>query len=265
MEYPPSSGAMFPVPRISEGFVDAAAAKIGGVRLESVWTPPEGVRIADYLFPSAIAELKILEEEGLLKTSRQEKIARLMSRIADPKQNEIDIDRVPPEISIDFEELLLEPIQGAVRKAAKQLVDTEREAPTTRNCRTLIAVNSGYSSLPADLFERLVLRSCRKDTSRIDFLICMSVHYHQGDFDAFVFFKRTSHSVRNKAMWLEAEAFMDAATAHFGKAMSEMMRDQVKPELWATHLPPVKDIVFDRRGVRYVRYAPTVPDSRFES
>lgn len=43
-----------------------------------------------------------------------------------------------------------------------------------------------------------------------------------------------------------------------------MMRDQMNPAFWETHLPPVKDIMFERKGVRYVRAAPTVPDSRFE-
>ncbi len=264
LTWPHPSGADFPVPRLSEGFIDDVVERAGGKRMLSCWTPPQSVQNADYLFPGGIAELKVLEEEGLLKATRQDKLASLFRRLV-PSDDamELDFDEIPPDIKGKVEDVLLEPIQGAVRKAARQLSDTRQHTGFGDRCTVLIAVNSGYSSLPAELFERLVLRSCHKDTSQIDFLVCLSVHYHQGDFDAFVFFRPTASPIR-ATTWPEAEAFLSAAQTKFGEAMTEMMRDQMNPELWTNHLHPVRDIVFDRDGVTYARSAPPVPDSRFE-
>ncbi len=264
INWPPPTGAHFPIPRISEGFLDDVVRRAGGERLDKVWNPPPGKKNADYLFPGAIAELKILEEEGLLKESRQDKVAKLLRALNSSGEDvELNFESLGASVRSELEDLLLEPIQGAVRKASKQLVETRASRRFGDRCAVLIAVNSGYSSLPAELFEGLVLRSCRKDTSQIDFLVCLSVRYHQGSFDAFVFFKRESFSVQRSTIWPEAEAFMHAATEKFGEAMTVMMRDQMNPNLWEDHLAPVRDIIFERDGVTYVRRAREVPDSRF--
>jgi hypothetical protein len=253
LNWPHQSGAHFPIPRLSEGFIDDVVAKAGGKRTSSFWTPPQGTQNADYLFPGAIAELKILEEEGLWKESRQDKLAKLL--------NETELSA---ELRTKIHDVLMEPIQGAVRKAARQLSDTRKVGPFGNHCTVLIAANSGYSSLPAELFEHLVLRSCRKDTAQIDFLVCLSVHYHQGDFDAYVFFQPKAFPVKDGVTWAGADSFLSCASKKFEEAMTTMMRDQMNPTLWANHLPPVCDIVFEREGITYARQAPPVPDSRFE-
>ena len=66
---PNQSGAHFPIPRLSEGFLDDVVDQLGGTRTLASWNPPEGIQNADYIFPSAIVELKILEEEALHKES----------------------------------------------------------------------------------------------------------------------------------------------------------------------------------------------------
>ncbi|MFH1243333.1 MAG: hypothetical protein V1689_13365 [Pseudomonadota bacterium] len=59
----------------------------------------EGFQNADYLLPGAILELKIIEEEGLEKESRQNKIKKLFTdKYILPKEVDIDIKRIPDEI-----------------------------------------------------------------------------------------------------------------------------------------------------------------------
>jgi len=65
----------FPIPRITESFIDKAVEKIEGRRLNE-GEKSEGIQNADYILPGAVAELKILEEEGLEKKSRQNKIKK---------------------------------------------------------------------------------------------------------------------------------------------------------------------------------------------
>ena len=68
----------FPIPRITESFIDKAVEKIGGRRLKKS-EKSEGFQNADYVLLGAVAELKIFEEEGLEKESRQDKIKKFLS------------------------------------------------------------------------------------------------------------------------------------------------------------------------------------------
>jgi hypothetical protein len=81
---------MFPVPRITESFVDLVAHDLGWQRYLNVRTPLEGRLNADYLGDGAIIELKILEEEGLEKAERQGKLAKLLS-LSESNGKEVDI------------------------------------------------------------------------------------------------------------------------------------------------------------------------------
>jgi hypothetical protein len=253
--------ALFPVPRLSESFLDEVVRRAGGQRFTEVWTPAPGMENPDYVFPGMLAEAKILEEEGLRKVSRQLKLAKLLESSAiDFGRNDF-YDQAPPDLRRQIENLLLEPIQRAAKKAGKQLAAARALEPFMGSGTTLIAVNSGYSSLPADLFESLVLRSCKKDTSQIDCIAFLSLHYHQGRFDSYIFLRKDIVNVRGNAIWHGSDAFMTAADNCFEEAMTIMMRDQMNPALGDTHLPPVQDILFESHGVTYVREAPIVPNS----
>jgi len=257
--------AMFPVPRIAESFIDSIAQDLGWRRYLDVHTPAAGRLNADYLSSDAIVELKILEEEGLEKAERQNKLAELFARIhGGSAEIDISFENVPTSIRREVESVVSGPIQTVVKKAAKQightLVDLRRES----DLGVLLVINNGYSYLNADNFEQLVVRRCANDSRRIDFAFCVTVDYHQGSFDAFVFCTTRCHSIHRGSNWAEEAAVVKALQSKFNDAMTEMMRDQMNPEIWARHLPPITDIRFERDGVKYVRKAPEVPDSRFK-
>ena len=99
--------------------------------------------------PGAVAELKIIEEEGLEKESRQNKIKKFLSdRYLLPKEVGIDIRTIPDEIKPEFRQILGGPIQTAVKKAAKQIKETKALLKKDLDLGILIAVNNGYGSLP---------------------------------------------------------------------------------------------------------------------
>lgn len=255
---------IFPVPRISEGFVDAVISDIGGRRLSDIYRIKEGELNADYVLQGSIIELKIIEEEGLEKQKRQDKIASLFEAHG-IEGGEIDLrlDSVPETIRKGFEAIILGPIQGSVRKASKQIRQSKIALGMPSATGVLLIVNNGYSSLPAEYFDRFVVWSCRKDSSHINFAFCITVDHHQGSFDSFVFCSSHCHAIWPKSDWQHDEVLRHGVNERFRDAMTQVMRDQLNPASWCNVLQPVSDIVFDRNGVRYVHRAPEVPDSRF--
>jgi hypothetical protein len=255
---------MFPIPRITESFVDSVAHDLGWQRYLDVHTPPEGRLNADYLADGAIIELKILEKEGLEKAERQRKLAKLLS-VSDSNGTEVDIDfeSIPSSLKREVQKIVSMPIQSAVKKASKQIRHSGEDLARETDIGILLIVNNGYSYLNADNFERLVVQRCLNDSNRINYAFCVNVDYHQGAFDAFIFCTARCHAIRDEESWDVETALADKFQARFNDAMTQMMRDQMNPKLWKNQLPPVTDIRFESDGVRYVRKAPEVPDSRF--
>src|ERR1051325_11062585 len=157
------------------------------------------------------------------------------------------------------------PIQSAVKKASRQIRHSSEDLARESDVGVLLVVNNGYSYLNADNFEKLVVQRCLNDSTRINYAFCVTVDYHQGDFDAFIFCTTRGHGIRDDDHWDVETALADRFQARFSDAMSKMMQDQLNPRLWKNHLAPLTDIRFESDGVRYVRKAPDVPDSRFNS
>ena len=254
---------MFPVPRITESFMDAVAIDVGWHRYLDLHTLRKGRLNADYLAPGFVIELKIIEEEGVRKEQRQKKLAKLFSS-AYPQNSEIDIalETSPEHIRREVEKAVSGPIQTAVKKASQQIRETSEDLSRTSDTGVLLIVNNGFSYLNADSFERLVIRRCTNDSTRIAYAFCVTVEYHQGGFDAFVFCKARCHAIQQTAPWIHQEPLLQAIYNRFDEAMSRMMSDQMNPTLWSENLEPVIDIRFESDGVHYVRKAPDVPDSR---
>ncbi len=255
---------MFPIPRITESFVDSVAHDLGWQRYLDVRTPLKGRLNADYLAEGAIIELKILEEEGLEKAERQRKLAKLLSvRGSNGKEVDISFESIPASVKQEVQKIISMPIQSAVKKASKQIRHSGEDLARETDIGVLLIVNNGYSYLDADNFERLVVQRCRNDSTRINYAFCVTVDYHQGGFDAYIFCTARGHTIREDDSWDVGPALADKFQARFNDAMTEMMQDQMNPKLWSNQLAPVTDIRFESDGVHYVRRAPEVPDSRF--
>lgn len=255
---------MFPIPRITESFVDSIAHDLGWRRYLDAHVPCEGRLNADYLGDGSIIELKMMEEDGLDKEDRQEKLAKLFA-LSHPNSSHVDLtlEKVPASISREVQKIVSMPIQGAVKKASRQIAHSAEDLGRRRDNGVLLIVNNGYSYLNADNFERLVVQRCRNDSNHINYAFCVTVDYHQGDFDAYIFLTARYLAIRDEAPWDAEKDLADRFQSHFNDAMTKMMRDQMNPEFWQNNLPPVTEIRFERDGVHYVREAPEVPDSRF--
>ena len=243
--------------------MDGVIEMLGWKRYVDIREPIEGELNADYVSPNEVLELKVFEEEGLDKTERQSKIAALYERFTTDKGViDLELDQAPIEIRRELEALVSRPLQTAVKKASKQIRQSVK-ALNMDGAGVLIGVNNGYSYLNADNFENLLVRRCRNDSTSIDHAACITVDYHQGAFDAFVFCAVRCHTIQGGSEWCEFQRFQKTVVDAFNNAMGQMMADQMNPKLWDESLSPVTDIRFERNGIIYVREAPHVPDSRF--
>ena len=254
------------VPRITESFIDAVVTKIGGRRLSESEIEACAGQNADYLFSDAVAELKIFEEDGLEKKARQEKIAKALSaRFILPPEVDLNLKTIDPEARPIVKELLREPIAKAVRKAAAQIKNTKRGLNLPLFSGILIAVNNGYSSLQADEFENLVLTCMRRDTSQVDFALCVTLSHHAGSFDYYTFCRVQGHTTHAGLVVPHESSFISTVGELFNQRMTEMMQQAMTEQFSVEqHLPPVASIHFEGAGVSFVRQAPEVSDSRFE-
>ena len=141
---------MFPIPCITESFVDSVAHDLGWQRYLNLHTPLEGRLNADYLGEGAIIELKILEEEGLEKAERQRKLAKLLS-VSKSNSSEVDIafENIPTSVKQEVQKIISMPIQSAVKKASKQIRHSGEDLARETDIGVLLIVNNGYSYLNA--------------------------------------------------------------------------------------------------------------------
>lgn len=256
--------SMFPVPKITESLIDDVMSEISWHRYTEIYPVVEGQLSADYVGPNAVAELKIFEEEGLEKGERQKAIAELFSPyVSSGSIVGIELETIPREMSMKFENLVSSPFKSAIKKASKQLNESASVHGATGE-QVIIAVNNGYSYLNADNFERLFVSRAKRDSQSIVYAACITVEYYQGDFDANIFCTTRVHQINTSVAWKYENEFVEAVGNKFDNAMTIMMRDQMNPDLWQNRQNPVKDIQFTKNGVEYVRYASYVPDSRFE-
>jgi hypothetical protein len=256
----------FPVPRITEGFVDRIIESLGGRRPTFEERGCEKGPNADYFLPGAVAELKIFEEEPLEKAERQTRLAKhFADRYSLPEEVRLNFENLSEEAKEDFRRLVGGPIQNAVKKAAAQIKATKTRLGLESHFGVLIAVNNGFCSLPHDEFDKMVARFAKKDTSQISFTLTTTVEHHKGSFDTYVFCKSDGVSIHGQCCNPYSDPWAKAMGDQFTKRMGDMIADQMG---WSERddevLLPVSDILFERDGVLFIRKAPPVPDLRFQ-
>jgi hypothetical protein len=239
-------------PRIGEAFMDQVIDGAGGRRLTKSEADEEKGRNADYCFQDAVIELKDLQEEGLLVTTRQERLSRLLRPIASGAEY---ASLSPANLSetqwLEYIDILGRPIQNHVKSAAKQLKVSRAKLGSSRG--GVIFLNTGYSSIPHELFNAMVHRYCTKDTRQVDFAICISSWLLTNGFESeyFVAFDPREGgcalvSAIREAFWKEEERLM-AEWAGRGFLQDREM------------LQPIEPIAFSSGGVNFSTEPPTLP------
>jgi len=241
------------IKKVSESEFDRVVRNAGGARLTT-----EGS--ADYLFPNAVVELKLVMEEGLGKQTRQVKLASLFRELQ-PKRPVVVVD---PELLDETElrayhSIVSGPIKSHVRKAAKQLkVTGDRYEPTP--VRVIIILNIGYTALMPDDFRTVCVKCVQNNATKVDWLICGGVYFYTDKFDTCVIAPLEGVPIDGlrSLPWLEK---LQKAWAEF---VQEAITDALKVQAQVSESAmPVVDLTFDVEGIRYVKPTPKMPPSNF--
>lgn len=175
-------------PTINERYIDNVVFDCGGRRLTDEEKAYDKNKNADFIIDDFIFELKELQEEGLDKLERRQKISNLFS----PYYSDSEAIYIDPSILSEFDRkkyysILSSPIEKKAKEAFKQVKDT-RDRLSDKYKLGLIYLNSGYLSLPFDIFDSEVRRYVKKSNLRFDEVITLSVSGQTNGFDLYVNF-----------------------------------------------------------------------------
>ncbi len=172
--------------RIYETDFDSIIEAAGGEKIDPNVYDQKG-NFADYRLNEAILELKFVREEGLAKESRQIKIAEIYIKFQPDRPVVVLDPKILPKKELQrYYNLMEQPIQTAVKKAAKQVHDTKLRDETD-STRVLVILNDGYTALNMDEFREAVGKRIRNDTSKIDYAIAGGIYFYSDRFDSYFF------------------------------------------------------------------------------
>ena len=256
----------FPIPTITEKFVDDVVFICGGRRPKDKERNYERIKNADYLFEGAIAELKIIEEEGLLKEERQSNIAKLFKNIYPDKQF-INIASAlnDPHVKRKYFSIIEKPIRKVIRKASRQIKSTKNYLGLDKAEKIIIIVNNGFYSINPEDFKRICLKSARNDTKNIDSIVTISIYVIGNGFDTMAFVDTDAIVVNPSRCSDLPERLRYEALMKYAEAMTYMMRNQIEASLSPNTASYVEDILFEKYGISIIYPAPTIPNSIYEN
>ncbi|MHB8828940.1 MAG: hypothetical protein ACYC6Q_05360 [Syntrophales bacterium] len=231
-------------PRIDENFMDQVIINAGGRRLNSTETKKESIRNADYVLNDVVVELKDIQKEGLLVATRQKKLAQLFRGLA---EGDDYAALAPSSLSKmqwrEYLDILGGPIQNQVKSAAKQI----KASRPILNCNrgAVIFLNTGYSTIPHELFSAIVDRYCIKDTQQIDFSISISSWLLTNGFESEVLFAFDPHEGGCDLI----EAIRISFWNQINNMMTQWAQDGFQDEREMLH--PIEPIAFRSDGMYF--------------
>jgi hypothetical protein len=162
---------------LSEPDFDAIMAAAGG-KPAHLNTDRRDRQGADYRLNEAIIELKMLDEEGLSKPTRQAKLATLFrNNESDRPVIVLDRNRLSAAAQHEYDRILEGPIKSIVHKAKEQLKQPRAEIPNAA-CSVLVVVNNCYTALDHESLCLLVARRVRQDTTAVDGVIVAGCYFY---------------------------------------------------------------------------------------
>ncbi len=230
--------------------MDRIVIRAGGRRLTATERNYENTRNADYRIQNYIVELKDVQEEGLEKPERQQKLAELFLRYF-PDETEILIDPtvLAPEDARLYARIVGVPVRERIKDAASQIKATKAHLDDATLQGGVIVLNSGYYSIETHNFEELVHYSARTDTTQLAFAACVTSNYTTDGFNSWMNFKFSPAEGGNEMQVKLAQAFGEVV----GEFMNEWGRGGFMQPTNPAPLPSI--IVFEHKG-RTFRYFP---------
>lgn len=240
--------------RLREEDFDEIIASCGGHRAVADHTRSKELN-ADYLLNEAIIELKLIDEEGLSKETRQKKVAELF-RATQPDKPTVILDHnlLAKKSKNIYYNLMEGPVKTHGKKAAKQIDQTQRTLKYTK-IRVLLVVNVGYTALDMNEFSSVVQKCARNDTSKIDYVIVAGIYYYSDRFDNYVFTPFELFPINITSPFQSIKALRESWDQFTERFITSYMLGQ--QQLSSDRLPVI-DIRFWYEGKLFVKPAPPI-------
>lgn len=168
-------------PRITEKFIDEVIIEAGGHRLTTEEANPDKTRNPDYKLDNYLIELKDLQKEGLDLDSRRKKLANLL-RKSDGMGNLTNIEY------LNLLDILGSPVKNKVKSAAHQIREAKEFIGDNSIQGALLYVNSGYYTLPHEIFCDIVEKMAKQYQDEINLVMCISNMVDTNGFESMVNF-----------------------------------------------------------------------------
>jgi len=243
-------------PLIGESFIDTVVFDAGGRRLNAVELNNEENLNADYIIDDFIFELKDLMEEGLDKTDRRKKISNIFQCYYGDDESIL----INPGILSDSDRqkyfsIISAPLEKKIKKAFKQTVET-RKRISDKFKIGLIYINSGYLSLPHDIFTSEVKRYVVKNNLTFDEVITLTVTAQTNGFDMYVNFYINPVDSLNTT----TNKIVNAWNSNTEKIMTSLLMGKVEE-----YSVPQKAISFNNSGIDFYWLPYAIERFSFES
>lgn len=244
----------FRIQPIGEAAVDEIVTAAGGARAH-----PDADRRqkpgADYLLGDALVELKALDDEGLSKPERQRKLADLFRKYGDRRPVVVvDRTRLPESGQREFDGILDRPLNGIVKKARTQLVQSRSEFDHA-TCSILMVLNNGYTALGHEALAELLAHRARHDTREIDGVVVGGCYHHGDGFDSVFLWPLDYIPINANAPFRTFPELKRAWDAYADRTMTALVRGELPLDAGKG---PVVDTQFEVDGTTYVKPAPPI-------
>lgn len=252
----PASGLpSFRIRRLSEAEIETVIIRAGGRRAHPD-ADRRSLRGADFVLGSSVIELKILEDEGLDKPERQQKLAKLFrERFPSRPTTVLDPSLLDTQGQRAYDRIVGGPVKTAVSSARQQLQQSRSE----HNARSTVlwVINNGYSSLSHSALMELVARRARNDSSNIDAVVVSGAYFYSDSFDSIFLWPIDCTPIHLDRPFQDFETLRGAWNGLASERMTALLHE---PAAVDHTKGPVVDLSFQLEGVTYVM--PTPPMGR---
>lgn len=160
-------------PKVTEELIDIVFEKAGGKRL--IYNEPNKKRNADYIIDNYIFELKLIEEERLMKEGVKNKIVDFYKK-NNANFIKIESDNFDKLDYSNFTNIFRSPIQDAVKSASEQIKSTKTNILKNENFKGgIILINNGTTSFTPKIFTDCVKKSLKNNTNNIEASVIISI------------------------------------------------------------------------------------------
>ena len=210
-------------------------------------------RNADYIIGEAVIELKVLEDDSLSKSERQEKLAHLFGELdSDRPVHVLDRNRLDVNQKRIYDRAMEGAIKKAVKSAKKQLAQTRIDFTETKRS-ILLLVNNSNTALDHTEILDLVGRRVKNDTKKIDGIVVAGAYLHSDGFDAFALWPIDYVPIHLDNSFPEYKALRTAFHGYAERAMTEAIFNGNSEELTKG---PMLDTGFNFDEKTFVKPAP---------